>query len=134
MENEEVPIEVSFNIVRKAAMITVESTTGEKQQRSEVVKGKNIQDAFPINMLENNHGWKLTVRLTQDLQGRRSFDLIINQVNFLDHDFISQDQNASQTLKGAIKINEGFFLDEDQEFEWNSNTARNRIKEFLFED
>ena len=53
MENEEVPIEVSFNIVRKAAMITVKSTTGEKHQRSEVVKGKNIHDAFPINMLEN---------------------------------------------------------------------------------
>ena len=53
MENEEVVIEVSFNIVRKAAMITVKSPTGEKQQRSEVVKGKNIHDAFPINMLEN---------------------------------------------------------------------------------
>ena len=42
MENEEVPIEVSFSMVRKAAMITVKSKKGEKQQRSAVVKGKNI--------------------------------------------------------------------------------------------
>ena len=42
MANEEVPIEVSFNKMRKAAMIAVKSTTGDKHQRSEVVKGKNI--------------------------------------------------------------------------------------------
>ena len=53
MENEVVPIEVSFNLLVKAAMITVKSTTGEKHQRSEVVKGKKIHDSFPINMLEH---------------------------------------------------------------------------------
>ena len=78
MENEEVPIEVSFNIVRKAAMITVKSTTGEKQQRSEVVKGKNIHDAFPINMLEHHRNWKLTARLPNNLADERHFDLVIN--------------------------------------------------------
>ena len=78
MENEEVPIEVSFNMVRKAAMITVKSKAGEKQQRSEVVKGKNIQDAFPITMLEHHRNWKLTARLPNYLDGKIHFDLVIN--------------------------------------------------------
>ena len=88
MENEEVPIEVSFSMVRKAAMITVKSKTGDKQQRSEVVKGKNIQDAFPITMLENHRNWKLTARLPNYLDGKRHFDLVINGKSFFDHDFV----------------------------------------------
>ena len=78
MENEEVPIEVSFNIARKAAMITVKSSTGEKDQRSEVVKGKKIYDTFPINMLEIHRNWKLTARLPNNQDVKRHFDLDIN--------------------------------------------------------
>ena len=78
MEKEEVPIEVSFNNVRKAAMITVKSTTGEKHQRSEVVKGKHMHDAFPIHMLEIYRNWKLTATLPRNLAGKRHFDLFIN--------------------------------------------------------
>ena len=95
IENEEVPIEVSFNIVRKAAMITVKSTTGEKHQRSEVVKGKNMQDAFPLNMLEHHHNWKLTARLPNNLGGKRHFDLVINGKSFYEHDFAPQAQKNS---------------------------------------
>ena len=78
MENEEVAIQVSFNILRKAAMITVKSSTGGKHQRSEVVKGKNIQDAFPITMLEHHRNWKLTARLPNNMASKRHFDLIID--------------------------------------------------------
>ena len=52
-ENEIIPIEISYNIGTKAAMIAVKSASGQKQQRSHVVKGESIQDAFPITMLEN---------------------------------------------------------------------------------
>ena len=65
-------------MVRKAAMITVKSTTGEKLQRSEVVKGKNIYDAFPINILEHKRNWKLTARLPNNQAVKRHFDLDIN--------------------------------------------------------
>ena len=113
MENEEVPIEVSFNKVRKAAMITVKSKTGKKQQRSEVVKGKNFQDAFPITMLENHRNWKITARLPNYLDGKRNFDLVINEKSFFDHDFVPQVYNDSKTLKGMITLNESLFLGED---------------------
>ena len=94
-EKEEVPIEVSYNTVRKAAMVSIMSADGKKQQRSQIVSGKKMERAFPINMIEKNHGWKLTARLPQGPQGRRNFDLIIGEVNFLDHNFVPQDQKAS---------------------------------------
>ena len=112
MENEEVPIEVSFNMVRKAAMITVKSKTGDKQQRSEVVKGKHIQEAFPISMLEHHRNWKLTARLPNFQDGKRHFDLVINGKSFFNHDYIPQVQIGSKTLKGIITMNESLFLDE----------------------
>ena len=90
MENEEVPIEVSFNMVRKAAMITVKSTTGEKQQRSEVVKGKNIRDAFPITMLEHYRNWKITARVHNNQDGLTNFDLYINNKSFFALDYVPQ--------------------------------------------
>ena len=68
-EKEVVPIEVSYNFRTKAAMIAIKTAAGEKQQRSEVVKGKRIEDAFPLNMLESNHSWKLTANLPQNLNG-----------------------------------------------------------------
>ena len=77
-EKEEIPIEVSYNTARKTAMIAIKSAAGKKQQRSELVIGKKIEEAFPLNMVENNHRWKLTARLPQDLQSRRNFDLLIN--------------------------------------------------------
>ena len=113
MENEEVPIEVSFNIVRKAAMIAVKSPTDEKLQRSEVVKGKNIHDAFPIHMLEIHRSWKLTATLPNSQAGKRHFDLQINGKSFYNHDFVPQDQEGSKTLTGMITLNESLFLDED---------------------
>ena len=67
-------------------------------------------------MVENIHGWKLTARLPQDLQGRRNFDLMINEVNFLNHDFVPMVLEANKTLKGIIKLNESFFLDENEDF------------------
>ena len=112
-EKEEVPIEVTYNIARKAAKITIKSADGEKQQRSEVVTGKRLDEAFPLNMLDNIHGWKLTATLPRDRHSKRNFDLIINNINFLDLDFVPQDLNSALTLKGIIKINESFFLDED---------------------
>ena len=108
-EKEEVSIVISYNIARKTAKIIIKSAAGEKQQRSEVVTGKKIQDAFPLNMIESNHKWKLTAKLPQDLNGTRNFDLLINQVNFLYYDFVPQAQNA-QTLEGIIKFNESLFL------------------------
>ena len=72
-----------------------------------------------MTMLENEHGWKLMVKLPQNLSGKRHFDLFINQVNFLDHDFVSMAQDASKTLEGIIKLNESPFLDVYEEFEWN---------------
>ena len=113
MEKEEVPIEVSFNIVRKAAMITVKSTTEEKHQRSEVVKGKKIQDAFPINMLEHKHNLKLTARLPNNQSSERHFDLLINLKSFYELDYVPQGQKDSQTLRGIIRLNESLFLGED---------------------
>ena len=85
-------------------------------------------------MLENGHGWKLMARLPQRLNSRRQFDLLINQVNFLDHDFVPMAQDASKALKGIIKLNESPFLDENEVFEWNLVTAQNRIRETLAED
>ena len=76
-------------------MIAIKSIAGEKEQRSKVVMGKRMKEAFPLNMIENNHGLKLTASLPQDLQGRRNFDLTINQKHFLDHAFVPHDQNAS---------------------------------------
>ena len=113
MDNEEIPIEVSFNIVRKAAMIAVKSTTEEKHQRSEVVKGKKIQDAFPINMLEVNRSWKLTAKLPNNLASKRHFELFINQKSFYSHDFLPQAQKDSKTLRGIITLNESLFLGEE---------------------
>ena len=113
MDNEEVPIEVSFNIVRKAAMIAVKSTSGEKHQRSEVVKGKKIHDAFPINMLEVNRSWKLTAKLPNNLASKRHFELFINQKSFYKYDFVPQTQKDSKTLRGIITLNESLFLGEE---------------------
>ena len=120
MEKEEVPIEVNFNNVRKAAWIAVKSTAGEKHQRSEVVKGKKIHDAFPIHMLEIHRSWKLTATLPNSQAGKRHFNLQINGKSFYDHDFVPHNQKGSKTLRGMITLNESLFLDEDQEFKWNS--------------
>ena len=113
MEKEEFSIEVSFNIARRAAMISVKSTTGEKHQRSEVVKGKRIQDAFPIHMLEHQHNWKLTASLSYNLDSKRHFDLFIDSKSFYDHDFVPQVENGSKILQGMITLNESLFLGED---------------------
>ena len=71
-------------------MITVKSKTGDKQQRSEVVKGKNIQEAFPITMLEHHRNWKLKATLPNFQDGKRHFDLVINGKSFFNHDFAPQ--------------------------------------------
>ena len=44
------------------------------------------------------------------------------------------DIEDSKTLKGIIRLNESPFLDENEEFEWNLVTARNRLRETLAED
>ena len=93
-------------------MITVKSKTGDKQQRSEVVKGKNIQEAFPITMLEHHRNWKLKATLPNFQDGKRHFDLVINGKSFFDHDFIPLVQIGSKTLKGMITLNESLFLEE----------------------
>ena len=112
MESQEVPIEVSFNLFRKAAMIAVKSTTGDKHQRSEVVKGKKIQDAFPIHMHEINRNWKLTAKVPNNLASKRHFEIFINHKSFYEHDYLPQAQKDSKTLKGVIMLNESLFLDE----------------------
>ena len=89
-EKEEVPIEVSFNKMRKLAMISVKSATGGKHQRSEVVKGKNIHDAFPITMLEYYRNWKITARVHDNQDGKRNFDLYINNKSFFALDYVPQ--------------------------------------------
>ena len=45
-----------------------EIATGSKLQRSEVVMGKSIDDAFPITMIEHRFGWKLTAIWPQDVE------------------------------------------------------------------
>ena len=52
----------------------------------------------------------------------------------MDHDFVPIELEASKTLKGIIKLNESLFLDENEVFEWNLVTARNRLRETLAED
>ena len=66
-DKEIVPIEISYNFVRKAAMIAVKYADGEKRESSVVVKGKQIEDAFPLTMIESEHNWKLMARLPQNL-------------------------------------------------------------------
>ena len=41
----------------------------------------------------------------------------VNQVNFLEPDFVSLVLESSETLKGIIKFNESLFLGENEEFE-----------------
>ena len=59
-------------------MIAVKSKTDEKHQRSDVVKGKDIQEAFPIHMLEIHRNWKLTAALPSNQASKRHFELQIN--------------------------------------------------------
>ena len=85
-------------------------------------------------MLESVYGWKLTATLPEIQNSKRQFDLFINQVNFLQHDFVPMALETSKTLKGIIKLNESPFLDEKEVFEWNLVTAQNRLRETLAED
>ena len=100
----------------------------------DVVKGKNIQDAFPITMLEHHRNWKLTARLPNYLDGKRHFDLFINGKNFLAHYFAPMTESASNTLKGVITVNEGEFLGEDQVFQWSPHVAQSGFLDTIGED
>ena len=86
-----------------------------------------------MTMLESVYGWKLTATLPVSRSSKRQFDLFINQINFLQYDFLPKALETSKTLKGIIKFNENLFL-ENEEFEWNLVTAQNRIRETLAED
>ena len=85
-------------------------------------------------MLENEHDWKLTANLPQNLNSKRQFDLFINQVNFFNHDFVPLAHEASKTLRGVIMHNENLLFGENEEFEWKLLTAQNRLKETLVEE
>ena len=85
-------------------------------------------------MLESVHDWKLTATLPESQNSKRQFDLFIDQVNFLQHDFVPMALEDSKSLKGIIKLSESLFLDENEEFEWNLVTAQNRIRETLAEE
>ena len=84
-------------------------------------------------MLENEHDWKLTANLPQNLNSKRQFDLFINQVNFFNQDFVPLAHEASKTLRGVIMHNENLLFGENEEFEWKLLTAQNRINEILVE-
>ena len=75
--------------------------------------------AFPISMMENRFGPKLEAKPPPNSNGKRQFDLLINQVNFLKHDFIPMVQEAFKALRGTIKLNESLFLDIGEEYEWS---------------
>ena len=83
-------------------------------------------------MLEIHRNWKLTATLPNSQAGKRHFDLQINGKSFYEHDFVPQAKTDFKSLRGIITLNESLFLDKDYEFEWNSKTARNRLKELLF--
>ena len=93
-----------------------------------------MKDAFPISMMENRFGPKLEAKIPPNSYGKMQFDLFINQVNFLNHDFIPMALEASKTLKGTIKLNESLFPDRGEEFEWKLLKAQNRINEIPVED
>ena len=62
---EVIEVVISYDNRVKQAMIEVQ---GDKLQRSQVVKNKMIEDAFPINMQENKHGWKLEAQHPTNVQ------------------------------------------------------------------
>ena len=85
-------------------------------------------------MLENEHGWKLTANLPQNLSSNRQFDLFINDVNFLHHDFAPMTESTSIALRGVITMNESQLLGEGQEFEWKFLTAQSSTRISLIQD
>ena len=88
MSKEVVTVEIIYDQRIKAAMIVIIYAIGGKQQRSQVVKGKNISDAFPIFMYESKHGWKLMAKVPHVDQNQDHFEFFINDYNFLEYDFI----------------------------------------------
>ena len=82
---EVVQVEISYDNRIKQAMIEVQ---GDKPQRSDVVKSKLVEDAFPISMLENKHGWKLMARYPADVFKQGHFELFIDGRDFFDYQFM----------------------------------------------
>ena len=85
-------------------------------------------ESFPITMMVSGHGWKLTAELPWNPKDQNLFNLIVNDTDFLDLDFIVPDEYHLKTLRGEIILNDVTFLDKDSRFDWNSQLAENRIE------
>ena len=97
-------------------------------------KGKSMEDAFPISMMENRFNWKLEAKLPPNASSKRFFDLFINGKNFLAHYFAPMTESASNAMKGIITMNERKFLSEGQVFQWSSPVAQNGIQQTIGEE
>ena len=86
--------------------MTVIDLIGHKNQRSQVVRAKKIEDAFPITMYENKRGWKLMARLPNAPKARDQFEFIIDDKEFLTLDFIPLTEESDKILRGTIIFNE----------------------------
>ena len=70
-------------------------------------------ESFPITMQVNGRGWKLMAELPKIPKDQNLFDLIVNDRNFLDLDFIMPDEYHLKTLQGEIILNDVTFLDKN---------------------
>ena len=85
-------------------------------------------------MYENKRGWKLMARLPNALKARDQFEFIIDDKDFLTLDFIPLTEESDKILRGTIIFNESIFLAEGASFDWNSETAENRILKKIAEE
>ena len=98
------------------------------------MRAKKIEDAFPITMYENKRGWKLMARRPNRLKALDQFEFIIDDKDFLTLDFIPLIEESDKVLRGTIILNQSDFLAEGESFDWNSETAENRIVKKLAEE
>ena len=73
-------------------------------------------------------------RLPNDIKARDHFEFIINDKDFLTLDFIPLMEESDKILRGIIIMNEKVFLAEGASFDWNSETAENRIVKKIAEE
>ena len=78
-------------------------------------------------MVENNNEWKIMAQLPPNDQNQNHFECFINGKNFMHYDFHPLIQERNKTLGGKIIFNDIEFLKYSASFQWNSQTAANRI-------
>lgn len=93
------------------------------------MRGRRLDEAFPLALMLQQYDWKLQARLPEETKKRPRdrFLLFVDNENFESLKFVHIDDDELEMLQGDIEMNEIAFVKTGEKLKWNQKIAKARI-------